>query len=116
MLPIKEIPLQGITQEDVSKMSPAELKNLQELQASGATTFWDFDADGKKGYPLERFIMEAFGGGMSSGQVEIIRLQKSFYGKDLPLYGSAHMPDLDSGLYSSSIGSILESNEMVQIC
>lgn len=66
--------------------------------------------------PLKRFIMQTFGTSLVEGQQEIIRLQPNFYPHDrVPIFGSAHMPTLDDGAYSSAIGTILESHYS-QIC
>lgn len=72
-----------------------------------ATGEFEKRADGSD-IPYQRFIMETFGPNVHSGQQVILRLQENFYpeGK-LPIYGSAHMPDLDSGAYSPSIGQLL---------
>lgn len=61
--------------------------------------------------PPQRFVMETWGTNIHSGNQVIVRLQENYYpeGK-LPLYGSTHMPDLDSGLYAPSIGQILENH------
>lgn len=66
------------------------------------------DEDGTQGIPHTRFVVQLFGGGLTTGQVELVRMQKNFYPHDiLPLYGSAHMPTVDDGAYSPAIGSIL---------
>lgn len=73
--------------------------------------------DDKKQRPkMQRFIQENFGTSLTNGQQEILRLQKNFFPHDkLPIYGSAHMPSLDDGLYSTAIGTILEGHYR-QIC
>lgn len=66
--------------------------------------------------PLKRYIMETFGTNLINGFQEIIRLQENFYPNgSIPLYGSAHMPNLDDGVYSPAIGTILEGHYR-QIC
>lgn len=113
MLPLAFYPLQGPEGEEYLQSLQSE-EERQEAQLAGG--FFDFDHDGTKGYPFKRFIMEAFGGSLIAGEVEIIRLQENFYPRgSLPIYGASHMADLDSGAYSSSIGSILE-NHYVQLC
>lgn len=109
MLPLAFRPLE---QEDLDKAKSDE-ERMKLVQAQGV---WDFDETGEKGYPMQRYIMEAFGNSLVSGNVEITRLQQNFYPHNmLPLYGSAHMPDMDSGLYSPAFGDILESH-YTQIC
>ncbi len=77
---------------------------------------WVFDEDGTKKIPLTRWIMEMFGNNITTGEMEIIRMQRNFYPREqVPLYGSAHMPTLDDGTYSMAIGTILE-NHYEQIC
>lgn len=67
-----------------------------------------FDHDGSLGIPYSRFIVESFGPNIASGSQMIIRLQPDYYPRgEMPLYGTCHMPDLDSGLYPPSIGQIL---------
>lgn len=70
-----------------------------------------FGDDESKPVPGQRFVMETWGTNIHSGNQVIVRLQENYYpeGK-LPLYGSTHMPDLDSGLYAPSIGQILENH------
>lgn len=72
-----------------------------------ATGEFEKRADGTLITP-QRFVMETFGPNVHSGAQNIIRLQQMYYPKGkLPIYSSCHMPDLDSGLYSPSIGQIL---------
>jgi hypothetical protein len=74
-----------------------------------------FDHDGSKGIPHQRFIMEMHGPNIHSGSQVILRLQPNYYPKNqLPIYASCHMPDLDSGLYSPSLGQLLY-NHFVEI-
>lgn len=59
--------------------------------------------------------MEVFGANTWGNQI-LLRLQRNFYPRDvLPLYGSCHMPDLDSGLYCPSLGYLLW-NHYKEIC
>lgn len=59
--------------------------------------------------PLQRFIIEIFSANLSAGDLTPVRIQKNFYPKKLlPIYGVSHIPDLDSGAYTPSIGEILE--------
>lgn len=72
-----------------------------------------FDEDGSLGVPFQRFIVQTYGNKLLEGSMEIIRLQANFYPNgDLPLYGSAHIPTLDDGLYGPAIGTILEGHYM----
>lgn len=66
--------------------------------------------------PMKRYIMQTFGTNLVDGSQEILRLQENFYPHNgIPLYGSAHMPTLDDGAYTSAIGTILEGH-YTQIC
>ena len=57
--------------------------------------------------PMKRYIVNTFGLNFT-GQQTMLRLQRNYFPKDqIPLYGSCHMPDLDSGLYTPSIGYLL---------
>ena len=68
---------------------------------------WMVRKDGVTPVPMKRFIMQTFGTNLVTNQI-ILRLQRNFYPRDgLPIYGSAHMPDLDSGLYAPCIGEVL---------
>lgn len=82
---------------------------LQLLQNERGEIDIIWDPDGTKGLPLRRWVVEMYGSSIFNGQAVMIRLQPDYYPKGLgPLYGSAHMPDLDSGTYSPAIGTILE--------
>lgn len=112
MLPLQQLPL---TQELLDKVYTEEGEEAA-MAAYQRNYVWDFDEDGSKGYESKRYIMEMFGVSLTSGMVEIIRLQENYYPHNsLPIYGSCHMPDMDSGQYSPAIGNILESH-YVQIC
>jgi hypothetical protein len=70
------------------------------------TLEWETRKDGTP-IPFSRFIVETWGTNLLSEQI-ILRIQRNFFPRDmLPIYGSAHMPDLDSGLYSPSLGYLL---------
>lgn len=72
--------------------------------------------DGITPIPLQRYILQFFGSDLRAGYLYPIRLQKNFYPQDaLPLYGSTHMPDLDTGAYGLSIGEVLY-NHYAEIC
>lgn len=59
----------------------------------------------------ERYIVQCYANNLFAGAITPIRIQKCYYPRQrLPLYGCSHIPDLDSGLYTPSIGSILESH------
>lgn len=120
MLPITKLPLQNLPPETLQQLQrdwknePGGQEMLAQIEQQGFV--YDFDSDGKKGYPTQRFICEMFGNSMVTGSCEFIRLQENFYPRnEIPIYGSSHMPDLDSGLYSPAIGTILDSH-YVQIC
>jgi hypothetical protein len=67
---------------------------------------WEKYPDGKP-VPMKRYIMQTYGTNLATNQV-LLRLQRNFYPRDgLPIYSSAHMPDLDSGLYSPCLGQLL---------
>jgi hypothetical protein len=64
----------------------------------------------KDGSPVQyfRYILNTFGANLSGGNQIMLRLQRNFYPWDqLPLYGTTHMPDLDSGLYCPSLGYLI---------
>lgn len=113
MLPLLDLGDQQAIQ-DLPKITQQKImEHLQSLQtkatADSPMPTYLFDEDGKLGLPLVRYIVEAFGINLSSGLIEMTRLQRNYYPHDsLPLYGSAHMPSADEGLYSSSMGDILE--------
>lgn len=72
----------------------------------------------KKDQPVPpfRYIYEFFGNSVQNGNVIPLRLQEAYWPLDmLPLYGSCHIPDLDSGVYSLSIGEVLW-NHYAEIC
>lgn len=76
----------------------------------------EFDFDGTKKIPYQRFVVEMFGPQIASGGQVFLRIQQNYYpNKMLPLYSSSHMPDLDSGAYAPSIGEILY-NHYREIC
>lgn len=67
---------------------------------------WVKRADGTP-VPFYRYIVNTYGQNLA-GRQHILRLQRNFYPRDmLPLYGSTHMPDTDSGLYAPSLGYLL---------
>lgn len=60
-----------------------------------------------KPVPMKRYIVTAYGANCV-GKQTLLRVQRNFYPRDqVPIYGSAHMPDLDSGLYTPSLGFLL---------
>jgi hypothetical protein len=76
---------------------------------------WQLDKDGSLGIPMQRFVMHSFGTNLVSNQT-IIGLRTNYFPqKQLPLYSSAHMPDLDSGLYTPTMGELL-FNHYKEIC
>lgn len=78
------------------------------------TLEWKVRKDGTP-VPLYRYIVNTFGQNVTGKQI-LLRLQRNFYPRDmLPLYGSSHMPDLDSGLYAPSLGYLLW-NHYREIC
>lgn len=59
----------------------------------------------------KRYIVQVFANNLFSGGIIPLRIQEIYYpNKRLPIYGAAHIPDLDSGLYTPSIAEILESH------
>lgn len=77
------------------------------LPLDPATLEWEFRKDGVTPVPFTRFIVQSWGSNLLSQQV-LLRIQRNFYPRDqIPLYGSAHMPDLESGLYPPSLGYLL---------
>lgn len=110
--------IQGITAlDDAHKYGVAEMLDPKyNVEAVGTyypmlpldpqTGDWEKRADGTP-VPFYRYIMNTFGENLSGHQI-LLRLQRNFYPHDrLPLYGSSHMPDLDSGLYTPSLGYLL---------
>lgn len=82
--------------------------------ASGLFEF--FDEAKTQPIPPRRFVMETFGPNIHSGSQVMLRLQENYYPKRrLPIFASSHMPDLDSGAYSPSIGQILY-NHFKELC
>lgn len=105
MMPFAEVDLQQLQQlpQEVQQQVAQEYEN--KVPETGKVCVF---ADG---LPLKRYIMEYFGCSLVTGNVEMIRCQENFYPYgDLPIFGSSHFPDLDSGLYGSAIGAILESH------
>ena len=70
------------------------------------TGAWLQNADGTP-VPMYRYLVDTYGQNLA-GRQHLLRVQRNFYPRDmLPLYGTTHMPDLDSGLYAPSIGYLL---------
>lgn len=53
--------------------------------------------------PYTRFIWNQYGSDPLAGRVIPVRVQDASYYDELPLYGSTHLQDLDSGAYGMSI-------------
>lgn len=63
------------------------------------------------GMKTKRYIVQCFANDLFSGQITPLRLQELYYPhKRLPIYGSSHIPDLDSGLYTPSVAELLEAH------
>ena len=63
----------------------------------------------KDGTPVGfyRYIVNQYGQNLAGKQI-LLRLQRNFYPRDsIPIYGTSHMPDLDSGVYTPSLGYLL---------
>lgn len=59
----------------------------------------------------KRYIVQCFSNNLFAGSIVPLRIQEIYFPrKRLPLYGAAHIPDLDSGLYTPSIAELLESH------
>lgn len=59
----------------------------------------------------KRYIVQCYANNLFSGHIIPLRIQELYHPRKLlPLYGASHIPDLDSGLYCPSIGSILENH------
>lgn len=70
------------------------------------TLEWKTRQDGSP-VPFVRYIVNSYGQNLAGKQI-LLRLQRNFYPRDtLPIYGTSHMPDLDSGLYTPSLGYLL---------
>lgn len=71
------------------------------------TLEWKVRQDGVTPVPFVRYIVNSYGQNLAGKQI-LLRLQRNFYPRDtLPVYGTSHMPDLDSGLYTPSLGYLL---------
>ena len=67
---------------------------------------WLIRQDGSP-VPMVRFIVNTYGQNLAGKQI-LLRLQRNFYPRDtLPIYGTSHLPDMDSGLYTPSLGYLL---------
>jgi len=67
---------------------------------------WEKRGDGTP-VPMVRYIVQSYGQNLAGKQI-LLRLQRNFYPRDtLPLYGTSHLPDMDSGLYTPSLGYLL---------
>jgi len=67
---------------------------------------WIKRADGSP-VPYLRYIVNSFGSNLVGNQI-LLRLQRNFFPRDgVPIYGTNHMPDLDSGVYTPSLGYLL---------
>jgi hypothetical protein len=76
------------------------------LPLDSKTGEWKTRADGSP-VPFQRYVMNSYGQNFSGRQI-LLRLQRNYYPRDsVPLYGSSHMPDLDSGTYTPSLGQLL---------
>lgn len=53
--------------------------------------------------PYKRFVWQQYGQGPMSARVVPLRLQDATFYRDLPIFGSTHLEDLDSGAYGMSI-------------
>lgn len=92
----------------------AKYKSYPMLPLDPNTGEWKTRKDGTP-VPFYRYVMETFGDNVWGNQV-LLRLQRNFYPRDiLPIYGSSHLPDLDSGLYTPSLGFVLW-NHYKEIC
>lgn len=59
----------------------------------------------------KRYIVQCYANNLFSGGILPIRIQELYYPKGrLPIFGCSHIPDLDSGFYTPSIGKILQSH------
>jgi hypothetical protein len=77
------------------------------LPLDPSTLEWRFRQDGKTPVPFSRWIIQMYGQNLAGKQI-LLRCQRNFYPRDsIPLYGTSHMPDLDSGVYSPSLGYLL---------
>ena len=71
------------------------------------TLEWKVRKDGVTPVPYFRYVVNSFGHNLAGKQV-LLRIQRNFYPRDeIPLYGTSHMPDMDSGVYTPSLGYLL---------
>lgn len=94
-----------------SKFSVEALWTLYPLIPLDPVTLdWEFYSKGSNAgqpVPFNRYLMQTWGENLLHRQI-ILRLQRNFYPRDqIPIYGTAHMPDLESGLYPPSLGYLL---------
>lgn len=96
--------------------SLSALQTRPEFTTEALWTFYPYlpvDEQGmfnEAGRPI-RFIIQVFSNNLIAGQVMPVRIQPLYYPKGrLPIYGVSNIPDLDSGAYTPSIGSLLENH------
>ncbi len=105
----------GAETSSFSKGLSADAKNIQtqmrpEFSGEALWTFFPYlTLPGTN--QTKRYIVQAYANNLFSGSILPLRIQEIYHPrKRLPLYGASHIPDLDSGLYCPSIGSILENH------
>lgn len=92
----------------------AKFKSYPMLPLDPDTGDFETYSDGRP-VPYFRYNMETWGSNTWGNQI-LLRLQRNYIPRDqLPLYGSSHLPDMDSGLYTPSLGFILW-NHYKEIC
>lgn len=94
---------------------PSEAKAIQtqmkpEFSGEALWTFFPFlTLPGTE--VAKRYVVQCFANNLFSGGIIPLRIQELYTPKKrLPLYGCAHIPDLDSGLYTPSIADLLSSH------
>ena len=92
------------------------MESRPEFQTEALWTFYPMLPVDEKGLFNEngtpqRFIVQFFANNLYTGKLMPIRVQELYYPKDkLPIFGAASIPDLDSGFYTPSLGSLLSAH------
>lgn len=77
---------------------------------------WEKRSDGSP-VPYTRMVWQHYGSDLMAGRIVPLRLQEANFYDELPLYGSAHIEDLDSGAYPLSIcEALLDYSKQLNKC
>lgn len=107
--------LYGTESSSFTKGLSADAKNIQtqmrpEFSGEALWTFFPYlHLPGTQ--TTKRYIVQCYANNLFGGGIVPLRIQEWYAPrKRLPLYGATHIPDLDSGMYCPSIGTILENH------